>query len=313
MKFKIVFGVLSFLIIVTTVLLFIPEKKSLKIISSPKIHSIYKSSENEEFKIEFLVNIIDTYYFDSEFMAHISLKSKLEEEELSLIIKDIIYQDSLYLFENDEYHLVEIALSIGFNSDNYLIDYEDAYINIEYMNGEDLTLFIGEFNYMFNNEINEDLLISNLSSTVFKIDGVSTVGGVFVELYNNSDENLVIRDFRIGSSSIVFNNYYLSEIYIIPDLYDSVEDVLLHDEFNYDLSVNIIEKSILVRQNQSIMLYVPISYTGEFNYIHRFFFEIDYVSNQGSRKIVIDDFPYISTSVYQKSLEGGYITYEIPN
>jgi len=313
MKSKIVFGVLALLLIITTVLLFIPENKAFKIISSPKIHSIYKSSDNELFKIEFLVNSIDTYYFDDEFIAHISLKSDLDEEEVSLVLMEVEYQDNVYLYDNNEFFLVELSLGIGFNSDDYLIEYKDAYIKIEYKNEENVTLYIGEFNYLFNENINDELLISNLSSTVFKYNDVSTVGGVFIELHNNSEENLVIRDFRIGSSSLIFNNYYLSEIYSIPDLYDSVEDVILHDEFNFELFVNNFEKSILVRKNHNIMLYVPISYTGEINFIHRFYFEIDYISNEGENSLIIDDFPYISTSPFQESLEDGYIIYEILN
>lgn len=313
MKTKIIFGLLALVLIVFTVLLFIPDDKTFKIISSPKIHSIYKSSDNELFDLEFLVNKTDTYYFDSDFISRISLNSELDEEVVSLVIMEINYDDNMYIYDKEEYYLVEMSLGIGFNSDDYLIEFEETYLIIEYDNQEELKLFIGEFNYLFTDELNDELVISNLSSTVFKIDDVSTVSGVFIELYNTSDENLVITNFDIGSSSLSFNNFYLSEIYNTPDLYDSVGLVLLNNEFDYNQDVLVMNKTILIRENQSIMLYVPISYLGQIEYIHRFYFEINYVSNQGESKLIIDDFPYISTSSFQKSLEDGYIEYEIPN
>ena len=42
-------------------------------------------------------------------------------------------------------------------------------------------------------------------------------------------------------------------------------------------------------------------------------FEIEYENNLGKNSLIIDDFPYISTSNFQENLEDEYIIYEIPN
>ena len=49
------------------------------------------------------------------------------------------------------------------------------------------------------------------------------------------------------------------------------------------------------------------------DFIHRFYFEIEYFNNEGKSLLIIDDIPYISTSIFQSSLENGYIIYEILN
>ena len=130
---------------------------------------------------------------------------------------------------------------------------------------------------------------------------------------NISNENLIINNFSLGSNSIEFNNYFLSEIYIEPDLFTEVKEILLVDEYNYKGTSNQIEQTILLRENQSITLYVPLSYVGDINYIHRFYFEIEYENNLGKNSLIIDDFPYISTSNFQENLEDEYIIYKIPN
>ncbi|KFZ26132.1 MAG: hypothetical protein KQ78_01628 [Candidatus Izimaplasma bacterium HR2] len=313
MKSKTIFGLLAFLLVIFISLLFIPDDKPLKIISSPKIYSILRSSELEAFKIEFLVNKNDTYHFNKEYISSVSLNSELDEEIISLTINDISFGNGTYTYANEEYYLVEFKLKIGFNTDDYLIDFNKTYLSIEYNNSEELKLFIGEFNYVFNDDINNEISVSNLSSTVFEIDGINTVSGIYIELNNISNENLIINRFSLGSNTIEFNNYFLSEIYVEPDLFTEVKEILLVDEYNYKSSSNIIEQTILLRENQSITLYVPLNYIGDIDYIHRFYFEIEYENNLGKNSLIIDDFPYISTSNFQENLEDEYIIYEIPN
>lgn len=313
MKSKIIFGLLAFLLVIFISLLFIPDDKPLKIISSPKIYSIHRSSELESFKIEFLVNKNDTYHFSKEYISSVSLNSELDEEIISLDINDISFGNGTYTYENEEYYLVEFKLRIGFNTDDYLIDFNKTYLSIEYNNSEELKLFIGEFNYVFNDDINNEISVSNLSSTVFQIDGINTVSGIYIELNNISNENLIINRFCLGSNTIEFNNYFLSEIYVEPDLFTEVKDILLVDEYNYKGTSNKIEQTILLRENQSITLYIPLNYIGDIDYIHRFYFEIEYENNLGKNSMIIDDFPYISTSNFQENLEDEYIIYEIPN
>lgn len=313
MKTKIVFGLLAFLLVIFIILLFIPENKTFKIISSPKVYSILKSSDNETFTIQFLVNKNNTYYFDENFISSISLNSELDEEIIPLIIKEISYDSMIYEYENDKYYIVEIKLEVGFNSDDFLIKFEKAYLELNYSNNEELKLYIGEFNYCFNEDINTELSLNNLYSTVKEINGVNTVTGVYIKLNNISDENLVITNFNLGSNSVYFNNFYLSEIFVEPDLFDNVEDVLVLQDYNFNIYSTDVYQSILLRENQSVMIYVPLSYIGDINYIHRFYIEIEYENEAGISKLVIDDFPFINTSIFQESLENEYVTYEIPN
>ena len=98
MKSKIIFGLLAFLLVVFIILLYIPDNKSFKVISSPKIYSIYKSSDNEVFEVEFLVNKIGTYYFNNEFITNISLNSRNDEEIIPLSIKEISYGTDPYIY-----------------------------------------------------------------------------------------------------------------------------------------------------------------------------------------------------------------------
>jgi len=313
MKTKIVFGLLTFLLVVFIGLLFIPGHRNLKVITSPKIFSILKSSDNEYIEIELLVNQKDTYYFNKDYISSMSIKSEFDEEIIPLVIHNISYSNNQYDYENDLFYLVNLSVSIGFESEEFLISFEKAFLDILYDNEENLKLYVGEFNYLFNDNLNSDLGISNLTSTVHNNEGINTVSGIFIELYNRSTENLVINRLHLGSASVSFNNYYLSEIYEEPDLFETIEEILVIENYDFNQVKSSVNKSILLRENQSVMLYVPLSYLGEIDFIHRFFFELKYFNNEGESSFVIDDIPYINTSIFQSDLEESYIIYESPN
>lgn len=311
MKLKLIFGLLSILLVIFTILLFIPDSKNLKIITSPKVFSIFKSSEVESFTIQLLVNQNSSYYFDDDYISKVSLSSEFEDEIIPLVLEDISYSSEIYPYENENFYFIDLSFQIGFDSNEYLISFDKAYLDIRYSNEEEIKLYIGEFNYLFDNEVNRELSINNLYSTVHKIDELNNVSGIFIELNNISNENLILNQLSLGSSNVVFNNYYLSEVFNEPDLFDEVEDILLIDDLSYITFNNDDSKNILLLKDQSIMLFVPISYLGDIKYIHRFYFEVVYENNEGVQKMIIDDFPYINTSIFQKTLEKDYHVYEI--
>ena len=79
MRIKVIGGLLSFLLIVLSILLFIKDDPSTMIITSPKVYSIMKSSDTELFSITMLVNDSDSYYFNPDYISNISLSSDIDE------------------------------------------------------------------------------------------------------------------------------------------------------------------------------------------------------------------------------------------
>ena len=312
MRLKIIGGLLSFLLIVLSVLLFIEDHPKTEIIISPKTYSILKSSNNELFSIVLLVNDVDSYYFNQEYISNIKISSD-SEEIIPCILNNIKRSDELYIYNNEEYYFLTLELSIGFDSDDYEMNITKAYLDISYSNTNEIKLYIGEFNYLFYDEENTDISLNNLLATHTYINDIDTASGLFLNLGNESDYNITITKIELGSTHILANNFYLKEIYNIPDISNTPEEILSIDNYNYSIYGEYSAMSILLRKNNSIMLYVPFSYKGDITYLYRFYVKVYYVIDTEEKVFVIDDFPYINTSSYKEELESGYYSYEFAN
>ncbi len=312
MRLKIIGGLLSFLLIVLAGLLFIEDNPKTKIVVSPKIYSIMKSSDNEQFSIMFLVNDTDSYYFNKEYISNIKISSD-NEDIIPCIINNIEKSSEYYIYNEEVYYYLTFELSIGFNSDDYLIFIEKAYLDIDYSNTHKIKLYIGEFNYYFYDEENTDISLNNLLSTHSLINDIDTASGLFLNLGNESPHNITINKIEIGSNNTLANNYYLKEIYSIPDISKTPEEILNIENYNYSIYGEYLENNILLRKSNEIMLYVPFSYIGDIPYLYRFYVKVYYVIDSVEKVFVIDDFPYINTSNYKLELESEYYCYEFDN
>ncbi len=312
MRLKIIGGVLSFLLISLSILLFIEDNPKTKIIVSPKIYSIVKSSDNEKFNITLLVSNLDSYYFNQDYISSISLSSN-NDEIIPLVLSEIKKSQEQYIYNDDVYYYMTLELKLGFQSDDYLISMTEAHLDITYKNAFEINLFVGEFNYYFYDEINTDFSLNNLLSTHTLINDIDTASGLLLNLGNLTDYNITISKVELGTSNVVANNYYLSEIYSLPQIDENPEEILNIENYNYNNHSDYLPNNILLRKNNEIMIYVPFSYTGDIGYLYRFYVEVHYVVNNEEKVYIIDDFPYINTTNYKEELESRYYFYEYDN
>ena len=312
MRLKIIGGLLAFLFIVLSVLLFIEENPKTQIVVSPKIYSIMKSSDNEQFSIMVLVNDIDSYYFNQDYISNIKISSD-NEDIIPCILNDISKSSEYYIYNDEIYYYLTLELSLGFDSDDYVISINKAYLDIEYSNTHEINLYIGEFNYYFYDEENMDISLNNLLATHLLIDDIDTASGLFLNLGNESLHNITINKIEIGSNNTLANNYYLTEIYTIPEISKTPEEILNIENYNYAIYGEYLDKNILFRRSNEIMLYIPFSYIGDIPYLYRFYVKVYYVIDSEEKVFVVDDFPYINTSNYKVELESEYYYYEFDN
>ncbi len=311
MKLKIITGIIIFLSISLSVLLFIEEEEVIKIIVSPKIYSIMKSSDTEKIKITVLVNDSNSYYFNKEYISNINLSST-NDDLIPLIVDNIDKSNDYYPYKNDIYYYITFNLDVAFQSDYYHIELKEAYLNISYSNAKEIKLFIGEFNYHFNEFENVDFSINNLLCTHAEVNGIDTTTGLFLSLGNLTNNNITINSIDLGTKNVFANNFYLREVFSEVSLSSFPNNILNIDYYDFD-KYSDYETSILLRKNNEIMLYVPFSYIGEIPYLHRFYIKVNYTINSNEEVFILDDFPYINTSNYKIELEGDYVYYEFEN
>lgn len=278
-----------------TLVLLIKEEKELIIISRDYVYSIYHTNNYETIDIELLTNNKEDYHFEESYIIATTIYN--ETQELSVNITEITTDDNLIQFQNNELNQVIIKLELPFISNDYLVEIEDAYLEIIYDNNESINISIGEVNYLFNEHINRTISLNNLSATHELYKGVNTLGGVNIELGNLTEHNINITNIDILSNSIHINKHYIKEQPACE--YTSTVSDCLDTEFTiFNAPLSDEEVNILLGKNNIISLYLPLTYTEKYPFIYKFALVIDYEVNGEHGQAIIDDFPYMNTSLF---------------
>lgn len=308
MRLKYFLGILSVLAVFMGIVLLQDDESSLKIITSPSIHSYKQTTSVEKITLPILMNQKDNYYVNPTYIDQIELLNG--DELIPLTIKEIKVNEDVY--KNDEsYSLVHFIVEIGFYSEDYLISLTDCYLHVTYQSKEEFSVYIGEFHYLFDNIEQNDLSVGNYKATVFEHSQKKTISGINVELFNNSNKNIVIKDIQFISDSVALNNDYSKLVIEDIDMFDSVERVLLK-EFPI-VSYQVDPNEHVCYKDESVNIYVPASYTGDIDFLHRATIIITYEKDGYEYQMSLDDFPFISTSIFQDEYKDSFRYYEYPN
>lgn len=309
-KSNIHYIVLMILIITMTIILFVKEETELIIISKDYVYSVYHSDNYEKIELELLTNNKDDYHFTKDYIISSTLYN--ETQELSVTITNITVSNEPIAFLDEEFNQVLIELELPFVSNDYLVEIEDAFLEVVYDNNESIAVSIGELNYLFLTNYGRDISLNNLSATHEEYRQVNTVGGVNIELGNLSDHNINITNIDILSNSIHINKDYITKQE--PCDYTSTVSACIDTEFNiFNAPLREEPVSILLGKNNTISLYLPLTYSDKYQFIYEFAIIINYEVNGIKEQTIIDDFPYMNTSIFNSLNEDDIHVYHIQN
>jgi hypothetical protein len=294
--------ILFITIISLIVVLNINPEVPLVIISKDTVYSQFHTDELETLQIKLLTNKPTDYHFIKDQV--ISSKIINEEQNISVNIKEIEVSNLPINYNEVLYYPLTISLKIPVNSTNHLLYLDQAKLSLIYENLNQIEVPLGELNYQFLKENPADLVLGNLSATYEKVEEQQTVGGVFLELHNQTNHNIYIKSIDIVSKQIHLNNQYIT----IDHICDYLETVVscLGLSYYHFFDSPVLQTNTLLRSNNHISLYVPLSYNRDFTFIERFAIAVVYEMNSEEKIWYIDDFPYLNTSPFQSLEEGTY-------
>lgn len=311
MKFRLILLVNSLLLIIASILFFFQDNTPVKIIVNKQIKSILGTSEQDRFSYEILTNKPNSYYFNIDYISNVSIEN--DQEQITINPIDILKQGRILTNKEEEYYQISLIFTLSVLSNNLEINYQDAQLVLHYVNNESITLNIGEFNYIYKDWMESDLTLGNLIGTHEMIDGLDTISGVYLELGNASNSNITIKSIDILSSHVTPNLFHTSKMYEIISYKDQVKTILGMEYYDFTVQNNDMELNMLLLRKNTLSLYIPFSYVGEIQYLHRFPIRITYELNNEIKEMIIDDFPFMKTSIYGSDFERFYEYYEINN
>ncbi|AIO19306.1 hypothetical protein KQ51_01430 [Candidatus Izimaplasma bacterium HR1] len=298
------------LVTTLTVLLLVREEKELIIISRDYQYSIYHSDNYESIDIEVLTNMPSSYHFNQDYI--IDTKFYNNEEELSISIKDITISSNEIMYQDEPFYQIVFAFKLPFVSNDLLIEMEDVNLEIVYENMEKVSISIGELNYLFKEVVPTSITLSNLSATHEEVNGYNTIGGINLELVNNSSYNIMITDFKLLSKSVYINKERVSTNKTC-EYQSTTSSCLGIDYYDFYSDYNDTILNILLGKNNSTEFYLPLLYNNDSKFIYEFVIVIEYEINNQIEVMVIDDFPYMRTSIFNTFNEDDFNVYKFSN
>lgn len=302
MKIKLIFFILSLVLIVLSISILTTDDIKTKVLSNAQVISIYHTNQREEISISLLTNNPEDFYFDSDYIVFSKLYN--DEETLSLRLKKIDYVKEEYIYDKMAYFQVDLHFTLPFTASASSINMDDVSLQLDYDNGDSVTVFIGEFNYLFQDFNDEDLALSNLSASYDYIDGVETVSAFNIGLSNSSEDNINITGVKVISTDVLAN-YSKSIKGVICPYKDDVASCLTEEEYDPHLYTESSQIFFLPKRN-NIDLFVPLVYMDDAKYLYRAAIVVSYRINGEDKEFIIDDFPFMSKPIYLEEMEDYY-------
>lgn len=285
-------------------LLFFKTDKDFIIISQPVITSSVESSSLETLSYSFLTNQPDRYEFNTDYI----IKGEIitSERYLPVDIIDVKETTLKKVIDGETYCLIVIEYKPAILIDKGLIQYDSASLVIHYENNKELSLLLGEFNYAFNQDT-KDLSLGALKATTEVVKEVESIGGIAIELGNQTASSLVIQNIQVFSQTIRSNQDAIILYDKDIDYKDKVINVLGVTTYDFFTETNAVPLNQSIRSKQSISLYVPLLYLGEIHHVGRLSLVVTYTLNGETKTTFIDDFPFMRYDLFDESLKDNWV------
>ena len=298
---KLIYIIISLYIVIGALCLIFLDDKS-DVINYFTVDMDYSRLMSEEETISFSVFIDNNKNFliDKNNISSLSLRNN--EIVISLDLIEFSEVENNIKFQNKFYY--QYLIEVGFNEINLMglnLAIEEAYLDINDLNGVNLSVSIGDLYLLFKDiEIDNYLDYNSMSCLTKIIKKEKYVGTVVMKLNNLTNNDIEIIDIRTNNQKIDFNtkNYYFSETKPVSKVSDIIPEYP-----NLELQK---EKFVLNEEGYYVF---PTVYKEGFEKLFRFPIIIEYRYNGLDYELYIDDYLFLNEMVNFDEYVGNINTY----
>lgn len=292
---------------VLTILLFVRVEEEIRFGTQLQSYSWYYTDALETVQIETLVNDTESFYVDIEYIEQVSLKD--ETISLSMELVDLKKSDMVIAMQNHQYTVLKWVMRPNVIPANTTIQLTNAQMTVHYRNGDEIALNIGDVSYVFQQDITDDIALSELSATHEIIGDIETVSAVQIGLKNRTAGLLEIRSINVVSSLVSTNTGALLRDVDCQQI-DSVSSCLGRTEYSFFITPIPSNLHQIILPGQDTTFYVPLSYQTAIPF-HRFVIAVTYQKDGEEKIMYIDDFPFMKTTSFATDIETEYDWYVV--
>jgi len=295
---------LTLVFTVLSITLLQPQETPLKLITSPHVYSFFHTDDLELMHIDLLINQPDHYIVNKSYITAVYVEN--EDERIPLDCASVSVSDQPYYYQEEAFYPVKLSLKNSIVYDEKAWSIPDAQLTILYENGETISLFIGEWNYLYQQGVDDFITTGSYTATYEELNGIETIGGMTLEIINRTNEVVTITNIKVLSMDVIIDNSNITETFC--EGHTTVEECIGHP-YNNTIVPVLKPLNTTLLGGQSIFLYLPLTYH-QYPYFHQGVLEIRYMYHNQEYVLIVDDFPLIQTTPFQPAYEGNYIVYE---
>ncbi|MBI9009716.1 MAG: hypothetical protein JEZ05_06775 [Tenericutes bacterium] len=238
--------------------------------------TVYLSSE-DSFMTD-MNNIDSMYLFDN-------------ENEIEVGLSKISYLDYKEKYQDIDYfaYVIDINFSVVSISD-FILELENAYLEIHYLNTEVIDLEIGDIYLNFADYVNPSYIDIDRMFGLYKTTEFEYLSAVILGMNNFTGMDIIIKKIETGNKEISLDLKHSIILSDIPDYQADIDDLL---GYNYD-AMSLTEATDGININENSILCIPLLYGNELTRINRFPLIITYLYNQTEYRYYMDDFQFNS-------------------
>ena len=286
---KIIFLVIGLYIVVGTVFLFVVDEKENEIkYFTVDLDYSRLMTESESLSFSIFFNDNSNFLVDKDNITSIALRN--HETEISLDLVSFTEVDNNLQYQGDLYYqyLIEVKLET-LNMEGLNLVIEDAFLDISYINSENLSVSVGDLYLTFTSiEVDNYLDYISLSGITEVIEEKEYLAGVMIKFNNLTNGDITIRDIYTNNLKIGFNlkEYYYSDIKHLGKISEIIPDYLSLE----------VENDLVLINDEGYYVF-PLIYLDGFEKLFRFPLFIEYSYNGNTYTLSIDDYLFLNETV----------------
>ncbi len=270
---------------------FLKKYDDVDILSLRKEYNLVLNNKNDTIDIPLYIGKRNTFLSNYNEVESVSITN--DSYAFTGFLKAIEMGPTIRYNENKFY---EYVFHLSFESYDEFVEpvfMSDCLLNITYRNGNGLSYQIGNMNLYFNTQelINGGLLLKKLQAVTNEVDGIETIVGLNMTLYNDNDSDIKIKKIEIKNKHYELD--YMNYEEKVVGRFDSLVDL----RPNYHYIQNSISKGdmdLYIQKEESEELFIALKYVNEIEYLDRLPLYITYEVNNEEYRYIQDDFLFLS-------------------
>ena len=292
MKKKLIVGIAIVSIIFLVIIILIKQvPKTIELTTFEKAYNIVQQSTEECIEIPIYINYLDSYLVKKENIDNLSIKTN--DEKLAFTVNKIKPTEAKTVLKKKVFYEYVFILNPSITlEDDFHIEMENAYLEINYVQGVKVLVKIGSFSYYFYNNDDSTLSVKQLKGLVNTYED-KTLVGITLGLKNNHANKITIKDIIPLDRNV---DAALAEITFDKDYNqgDSIDQIL---GYKYDLYKENQINTFNLEIEDELNIFIPIKYKQDI-LLNKLGFLVMYEINEELRYLCIDDFTFFNTSLY---------------